>query len=116
MENKKTLTTLLIILAVVLIASALYLFYFSKKDFSFGWLDFTKKPATSESQLQQINAAKRLTEQNIRDFVKGNKLDDLVDSPQYKALKDPNIIIDIGQTGNTEPFTQIILPEAEANL
>ena len=116
MENKKTLTTLLIILAVVLIASALYLFYFSKKDFSFGWLDFTKKPATSESQLQQINAAKRLTEQNIKDFVKNNKLDDLVDNPQYKELKDPNIIINIGQTGNSEPFTQNLPVETGVNL
>jgi hypothetical protein len=109
MENKKNLTTLLIIFGIVLIGGGLYLFYFSREDVSISWSLF-KEETMAPVEMQQIESAKNLTQENIKNFVKTNKLDDLVNSEQYQGLVDPNIQIEIGQISNPAPFNQ---PPAE---
>lgn len=106
MENKKNLITLLITLGIVLIGSSLYLFYFSREDVAVNWFDFFRGETMPASEMQQIEAAKSLTTENVRSFIKGNKLDDLVNDPQYQGLIDPNIIINIGIVSNPTPFTK----------
>ncbi|MFA5126912.1 MAG: hypothetical protein WC465_02855 [Patescibacteria group bacterium] len=105
MEDKKRLTTLLIVLAIALIAGGLYLFFVNRGlDFSFlPW--FKKDETTTVSQIQQIEAAKRLTEQNLQDFVRGNRLDDLASDEQYQDLQGLDVNISLDNPGNTHPFT-----------
>ncbi len=110
MENKKNLITLLIIFGIVLIGGSLYLFYFSRDDVSINW-SLIKEDAMPQVEMQQIESAKNLTQENIKNFVKTNKLDDLVNSEQYKGLVDPNIQIEIGTVSNPAPFTQPFVEE-----
>ncbi len=108
MENKKNLTTLLIIFGIVLIGGGLYLFYFSREDVAISWSIF-KDETMPQLEMQQIESAKNLTQENVKNFVKGNKLDELVNDPQYKSLIDHNIEIEIGTVSNPAPFTQPLL-------
>lgn len=113
MENKKNLTTLLIILGIVLVGSGLYLFYFSREDVAVNWSNFFKSQPLKDSEMEQIESAKRITEENVRNFIKDNKLDNLVQNPQYQGLVDPNIQINIGTVSNPSPFTKPVEELAE---
>ena len=114
MGDKKSLTILLIVLAIVLIVGGLYLYFLNRGlDFSdLPW--FKKNESTVVSQIEQIEAAKKLTEQNIDDFVKGSRLDDLVDGQQYQDLQGIDVNISLDNPGNPQPFTTpqetVVLP------
>ncbi len=106
MGNKKSLITLLIVLAIVLIAGGVYLFLLNRGGLDLSFLPWLKKEeVTTVSQIQQIEAAKRLTEQNLQDFVKSSRLDDLVGSQQYQNMQELDVSIDLDNLGNPRPFT-----------
>lgn len=112
MESKKRLSWELIILAIVIILAGGFI-YLQQKNISvvevWGKIMGQIKPINQ----QKVDAQRErtLTEENYKNFVRSNSLDNLFDSDQYKQLQGFSVNINIEEgVGNPEPFNK---PKAE---
>ncbi len=103
-QNKKTLLVLLVILGLVFIACAWWLFGILKPKSQI-------QVVNNDIQVQKIFTLKEIALDNIEKFlgVSGRPssiFENLYNDPQYRSLKDLNIDIDISDNvGNSHPFS-----------
>ncbi|MFA6252944.1 MAG: hypothetical protein WCV69_01585 [Patescibacteria group bacterium] len=114
MESKKRLSWELITLGLVIVLAGGFI-YLQQKNISvievWGKIMGQIKPINQ----QKVDAQREriLTEENYKNFVRSNSLDDLFNSEQYKQLQGFSVNINIEEgVGNPEPFNK---PKVEVN-
>lgn len=55
-------------------------------------------------KLRRVQQARSMSRDNIRDFLKGDILEDLQSNTQYQQLQDLPIQINMDNVGNAQPF------------
>ena len=108
MDSKKRLSWELIILAIVLVVAGFFV-YLQQKNISVTelWNGVASKIHPVNQQMIDIDKEKRLTEENTKNFIRSNSLDNLFGSQQYQDLRGIEVDIDIDSgVGNPEPFNR----------
>ncbi|RJQ35410.1 hypothetical protein C4566_00620 [Candidatus Parcubacteria bacterium] len=110
-DSKKTLYILFAVLGVVIIGGGIWFFQFMKP------VETLTFDVEGDAQVSKVYAIKQLAAKNVIDFM-GSKtsqatiLDQVYNDPQYQALKDFEVVIDIKEgIGNEEPFAPIVLED-----
>ena len=108
MSSKKRLSWELAIFSVVLVAAGFFV-YLQQKNISVieVWDKVVQKIKPIDTQRAEVIKEKSVTEENLKNFVRDNSLDSLINSEQYKELQSINVDININEgVGNPEPFNQ----------
>lgn len=104
-EDKKTLYILLAVLGVAVVGGGIWLYQTLKPSDIATSFDIENDP-----QVNKVFAIKQTATKNVIDFIGSRAssetiLDKIYNDPQYQALEDFEIVIDIEEgIGNSEPF------------
>jgi hypothetical protein len=103
-DNGKTLYILIAVLGVVVIGGGIWLFQMLRPA------DIIAFDIEGDAQINKVFSIKQMATRNVIDFMGSRAssetiLDKIYNDPQYQALEDFEIIIDLEQgIGNEEPF------------
>lgn len=104
-EDKKTLYILLAVLGVAVVGGGIWLYQILKPSDVATSFDIENDP-----QVSKVFAIKQTATKNVIDFIGSRAssetiLDKIYNDPQYQALEDFEVVIDIEEgIGNPEPF------------
>ncbi len=108
MSSKKRLSWELVIFGIVLVAAGFFV-YLQQKNISVTevWDKVVQKIKPIDTQRIEVIKEKSVTEENLKNFVRNNSLDSLINSEQYKELQSINVDINTSEgVGNPEPFNK----------
>lgn len=103
-ENKNTLYMLLAVLGIVVVGGGIWLYQILKP------VDTISLDVENDPQVLKVFSIKQMAAKNVIDFIGSRTssetvLDKLYNDPQYQALEDFEVVIDLEEgIGNPEPF------------
>lgn len=108
MSSQKRLSWELVIFGITLVMAGFFV-YLQQKNISivdiFDQVVQQIKPVNN--QRAEVLKEKSITEENYKNFVRSQSLDNLVNSEQYKELQGTEVIINTEEgVGNNEPFNK----------
>ncbi len=108
MSSKKRLSWELVIFGITFVAAGFFV-YLQQQNISITevWDRVMQQIKPVDTQRMEVVKEKGVAEQNYKNFIRNNSLDDLTNSQQYKELQGTPININITDgVGNPDPFNQ----------